>query len=227
MKCEMFQYFRASDPSFSRVHACRWHFASRQSHSKTVHKLVASGINSSIQMFETAEQPALLALSFSADTKPATTLQAVPPTPESAETEWTADADILVRWSARRSEKPNRLVVVCQPLARPDPNPQRDRIAVVLRARNGDESPPAGLSTANFFANRDGPFVLNLAEWTSATAHRDALAQASYGQHRLVVALARDARSSSGYRSRRNSPLSAARDRAGRRDSLNKTWSMR
>jgi hypothetical protein len=114
----MFQYFRASDPSFSRVHACRWHFASRQSHSKTVHKLVASGINSSIQMFETAEQPALLALSFSADTKPATTLQAVPPRPESAETEWTADADIprpLERKTLRKAQSSGRRLSATRP----------------------------------------------------------------------------------------------------------------
>lgn len=227
MKCEMFQYFRASDPSLA---ACTLVAGTSRRDKATPKPCTNSSPPASIRPYKCSRLPSSQRCWRCRFQRTRSPLQRFKPYRQHQRARRRNGLPMptsLVRWSARRSEKPNRLVVVCQPLARPDPNPQRDRIAVVLRARNGDESPPAGLSTANFFANRDGPFVLNLAEWTSATAHRDALAQASYGQHRLVVALARDARSSSGYRSRRNSPLSAARDRAGRRDSLNKTWSMR
>jgi hypothetical protein len=94
-----------------------------------------------------------------------------------------ADAEVIARWRAPGGGDPGCLVVVRQPLIRPDHAAQRDWAATVLRALGGDPSPPVGLLTASFFASRDGRFVLNFAEWTSPEAHREALARGSYGQH--------------------------------------------
>jgi hypothetical protein len=100
-----------------------------------------------------------------------------------AEVEWVADAELITHWRAPSGGEPGCLVVVRQPFVRADHDVQRDWTSTVLRALDGDRSPPAGLLTANFFASRDGGFVLNFAEWTSPAAHREALARGSYGQH--------------------------------------------
>jgi hypothetical protein len=103
--------------------------------------------------------------------------------PAEAEVEWLADAEVIARWRAAEGGEPGCLVVVRQPLVRPDRDALREWVSTVLRALDGDPSPPAGLLTANFFASRDGGFVLNFAEWTSPEAHRAALTLGSYGQH--------------------------------------------
>jgi hypothetical protein len=74
-------------------------------------------------------------------------------------------------------------VVVRQPLKAPDPAAERDWVSTVLRALDGDATPPEGLLTANFFAGRDGASVYNLAEWTSAEAHRTALTIGRHGPY--------------------------------------------
>ncbi|WP_324951415.1 hypothetical protein [Archangium sp.] len=66
-------------------------------------------------------------------------------------------------------------MVVRQLLLRPDPQAQRDWVDTVLVALEADPHPPAGLLSATFFLPDDGAHVLNLAEWTSAAAHRAAL----------------------------------------------------
>jgi hypothetical protein len=144
--------------------------------------LRASGL--AIELFEDAEQPALLAASWRSRAEPGRTFGLWPPALDAdAEVEWVAEAELIARWRAPVDGEPGCLVVVRQPLVRPDRDAQRDWAATVLRALDGDPSPPAGLLTANFFASRDGGFVLNFAEWTSPAAHREALARGSYGQH--------------------------------------------
>ncbi|WNG15375.1 antibiotic biosynthesis monooxygenase [Cystobacter fuscus] len=67
------------------------------------------------------------------------------------------------------------LVVVRQPLLQPDPRVQRDWVDTVMTAVESDPAPPSGLLAATFFLSADGAHVVNLAEWTSADAHRAAL----------------------------------------------------
>lgn len=171
--------FRASDPLVQAVSVCRWHVEPSAMHTAAVRNFNRSILDpASIELFEDADGPALLAVNWQPE-------HAAPWPPElsiAAACVWTANADIVARWSARRNELSGCLVVVRQPLIRPDRESQRDWINTVLRALDGDAEPPVGLLTANFFASRDGAYVLNLAEWTSAEAHREALRRGSYGR---------------------------------------------
>jgi hypothetical protein len=59
----------------------------------------------------------------------------------------------------------------------PDPQRQRDWIDSVFAAAGTNQpSPTAGLIAAHFHVSLDGTRVLNLAEWTTTQAHRDAAA---------------------------------------------------
>jgi hypothetical protein len=178
----MDNHLRASDPAVHSLRACRWHFESGAERAAAVQALGRSN-GGSIQYFVDAEQPALLLLTLAGDGSANGEPAALPNAPTAAEVEWTAEAELVARWSADRPHPAGCLVVVRQPLVRPDRDAQRDWVATVLRALNGEQSPPKGLLTASFFASRDGGFVLNLAEWTSAEAHRQALKRGSYGRH--------------------------------------------
>jgi len=175
---------RPSDPSVSLVQACRWRFMSAGVRTAAVRDLKMQTSDSVVELFADVEQPALLAAIWEPRPDPGLTSGSWPPDlATGAEVEWVADAEVIARWRAPGGAEPGCLVVVRQPLIRPDNGAQRDWATTVLRALNGDPSPPVGLLTANFFASRDGGFVLNFAEWTSPEAHREALALGSYGQH--------------------------------------------
>lgn len=89
-------------------------------------------------------------------------------------------------WTSGRSGPGECLVLVRQPLEKPNPVIQTSWIDRVLLALNGDAEPPDGLISANFFATTDEATVLNFARWTSAEAHRIALARGHYAQHGSV-----------------------------------------
>jgi hypothetical protein len=108
---------------------------------------------------------------------------AIEPLRGEATPEWVDVAVPAGAWTSGRSGPGECLVLVRQPLEKPDPIIQTSWIAQVLRALNGDAEPPDGLISANFFATHDEATVLNFARWTSAEAHRDALARGHYGQH--------------------------------------------
>jgi hypothetical protein len=169
-----------SHPGVRAVKACRWHFASLTRRAEAVPTLSGSSRDGSIALFEDADEAALLAVAWQ-ELEAATVWP--PASPPDAQAAWCADGELVARWSASRGDTPGCLVVVRQPLVRPDSVAQRDWVAAVLRALDGDAEPPPGLLTANFFANRDGASVLNFAEWTSAAAHREALSRGSYGRH--------------------------------------------
>jgi len=75
------------------------------------------------------------------------------------------------------------LVVVRQPLKRPDHQIQRAWVDTVMSALASEAVPMPGLCTANFFLSDDGSHVLNLAAWTTADAHRAALQRGRVGQY--------------------------------------------
>jgi hypothetical protein len=108
---------------------------------------------------------------------------AIEPLRGEATPEWVDVAVPAGAWTSGRSGPGECLVLVRQPLERPDPIIQTSWIDQVLRALNGDAEPPDGLISANFFATHDEATVLNFARWTSAEAHRHALARGHYGQH--------------------------------------------
>ncbi|RDU98443.1 hypothetical protein [Trinickia dinghuensis] len=91
-------------------------------------------------------------------------------------------------WTSGRSGPGECLVLVRQPLEKPNAIIQTSWIDKVLLALNGDAEPPDGLISANFFATHDEASVLNFARWTSADAHREALARGHYGQHDSIGA---------------------------------------
>lgn len=69
------------------------------------------------------------------------------------------------------------LVTVTVDFETPDPQRQRDWIDGVFAASGTDQpTPGAGLLAAHFHASLDATRVLNLAEWTTAAAHRRAAA---------------------------------------------------
>lgn len=69
------------------------------------------------------------------------------------------------------------LVTVAVDFEDPDPRRQRAWVDNVFRAAGGaDAAPASGMLAAHFHLSVDGTRVLNLAEWTSAGAHRDAVA---------------------------------------------------
>jgi len=175
---------RPSDPTVALVRACRWRFASEPARAAALRDISRQASHPVIELFEDVEQPALLALSWGGEPEPDPMSAPWPPALNAdAEVEWVADAQVIARWRAPAGNDPGCLVVVRQPLVRPDHGAQRDWASTVLRALDGDPTPPAGLLTASFFASRDGSFVLNFAEWTSPAAHREALARGSYGRH--------------------------------------------
>ncbi len=89
--------------------------------------------------------------------------------------DWREPASPYRGFVSREKEEAGCLVVVRQPLLRPDPQVQRDWVDTVMAALEADPHPPSGLLSATFFLADDGAHVLNLAEWTSADAHRAAL----------------------------------------------------
>lgn len=180
----MLASLRASDPSIRDVKVCRWRLLSERGRTTTPQNLDGWSRRSAVQLFEDADEPALLAVTFNADTALTEGSIAWPPSPPTgADVQWVADAELVARWRAARADAFGCLVVVRQPLIRPDREAQLSWISTVLRGLEGDKEPPAGLLNANFFASRDGRFVLNFAEWTSPDAHREALARGRYGQH--------------------------------------------
>ncbi len=97
--------------------------------------------------------------------------------------DWREPASLYRSFISDASAEVGCLVVVRQPLERPAPRIQRSWADTVIAALESDADPLPGLCTANFFLAADGGHVLNLAEWTSAEAHRAALQRGSVGQH--------------------------------------------
>ena len=171
--------FRPSDANVRSLFAARWQLKSEAVLSACSFNLEIERVGESIAFFEDVDEAALLGVNWGAEHPGIPWPSTSPP----AELVWSAEAEIVARWSARRAATPGCLVVVRQPLFRPDHAAQRDWIATVLRALDGDGEPVPGLLTANFFASNDGAFVLNFAEWTSARAHVEALSRRRYGRH--------------------------------------------
>jgi hypothetical protein len=155
------------------VRIWRWVFPNAGTRAAAARNVIET--DSRLQLFDDLEAPALLAIGW--EPRPE-----APPV-HNAELAWSTDAQRIASWRAERSETPGCLVVVRQPLKAPDPAAQRDWVSTVLRALDGDATPPEGLLTANFFAGRDGASVYNLAEWTSAEAHRTALTIGRHGPY--------------------------------------------
>jgi hypothetical protein len=109
--------------------------------------------------------------------------QAIEPLRGEATPEWVDVAAPAGAWNSGRSGPGECLVLVRQPLTKPDGAIQASWVDRVLLALNGDAEPPDGLISANFFTTHDEQTVLNFARWTSAQAHREALARGHYGQH--------------------------------------------
>jgi hypothetical protein len=111
---------------------------------------------------------------------------AIEPVSAQATPVWVDVAVPAGAWTSGRSGPGECLVLVRQLLERPNAIIQTSWIDRVLLALNGDAEPPDGLISANFFATHDEAAVLNFARWTSADAHREALARGHYGQHGSV-----------------------------------------
>ncbi|HTH76302.1 MAG TPA: hypothetical protein VL635_18060 [Trinickia sp.] len=107
---------------------------------------------------------------------------AIEPLRGDAAPEWVDVAVPAGAWTSGRSGPGDCLVLVRQPLEKPDARIQTSWIDRVLLALNGDAEPPGGLISANFFATHDEATVLNFSRWTSADAHREAVARGHYGQ---------------------------------------------
>lgn len=75
------------------------------------------------------------------------------------------------------------LVVVRQPMKRPDTATARDWVDKVIHALDAGKGRMDGLVAATFLVSADGDVALNLAEWTSADDHRAALQPADFGTH--------------------------------------------
>ena len=99
--------------------------------------------------------------------------------------EWREPARPYHAFLSQEREEVGCLVIVRQPLVRPDPGAQRDWVDTVLAALESDPHSPPGLLAATFFLSDDSGHVLNLAEWTSAEAHRAALQRGAdaHAQH--------------------------------------------
>jgi hypothetical protein len=176
-------FTRPSAASVGAVCAARWSLPSEPERAALARELAAA--EPALELFDDVEAPQLLATAWAEAGAP---LPSLPPL--GAQPAWKAVADRVANWRAEGSETPGCLVVVRQPLRAPDPDGQRDWIAAVLRALDGDDHPPEGLIAATFFASRDGAVVYNFAEWTSPDAHRAALQRGSYGQHGSIGASA-------------------------------------
>jgi hypothetical protein len=174
---------RPSDPSAQAVNAARWRFDA-DGDRQAVLEAAACESRAGTELFEDCDEPAILLVSWSAAPSVGDSRAALSQLhTDGVQLEWTAAAERVATWRSGLSGDPNCLVVVRQPLREPDAHGQQDWIASVLRALDGDAAPPPGLLTANFFATRDGRYVLNFAEWTSPDAHRAALRRGSYGRH--------------------------------------------
>jgi hypothetical protein len=97
--------------------------------------------------------------------------------------DWRDPASLYRSFISDGSAEMRCLVVVRQPLKRPDLQVQRDWADTVIAALESDTEPMSGLSAANFFLPADGGHVLNLAEWTSADAHRAAMKGGNVGEY--------------------------------------------
>ncbi len=79
------------------------------------------------------------------------------------------------------------LVTVTIDFGTPDAQRQRDWVDNVFAAAGTDSpAPAAGMLAAHFHISVDGTRVLNLAEWTTAQAHRDAIAAPAKRFHAAV-----------------------------------------
>jgi len=76
-----------------------------------------------------------------------------------------------------RQVRPRCLVTVTAEFDGPDRRRQREWVDGVFAAGGTEPSPADGLIAAHFHLSTDGLRVLNLAEWTSQQAHREAAAR--------------------------------------------------
>lgn len=119
--------------------------------------------------------------------------------------------EILSQYKSFATEnqaEPGALVVVRQPLRMPDPDEQADWVNTVMAALSSEPA-PEGLVSATFFVSADAAAVVNLAQWTTAEAHRDVLAkgpgdsQSSLGASAEWMAVRRHPAITSGHSVRR------------------------
>jgi hypothetical protein len=108
-------------------------------------------------------------------------LRPAPSKSPGAECEWWEVAFPYRSFTSGNLAAARCLVVVRQPMKRPDAAVARGWVDTVLRAL--DASPPEGLIAATFLVNGEGSVALNLAEWESAEAHRAALRPADFSIH--------------------------------------------
>lgn len=83
--------------------------------------------------------------------------------------------------TSRPGPRPGCVVFVTVDFDGPDGDRQRRWIDGVVAALAAEPQPAPGLIAAHFHASTDGTRVVNYAEWTSAQAHRDALADGPDG----------------------------------------------
>ncbi|WNG48401.1 antibiotic biosynthesis monooxygenase [Archangium minus] len=84
------------------------------------------------------------------------------------------------------SEPPGCIVTVDITFEGPDPERQQRWVEAVLEAAATGSRSQSGLLAAHFHLSTDGTRVLNLAEWTDASAHRAFLESASPQWHRVL-----------------------------------------
>jgi hypothetical protein len=89
--------------------------------------------------------------------------------------DWREAAAPYRDFTSSHREQARCLVVLRQPLVKPDETLAHDWIDSVLFALKAAGGAPDGLCAAHFFVSRNSEVVLNLAEWVSADAHRAAL----------------------------------------------------
>ena len=148
-------------------------------------------------LFRGVDEPTLVAVLQSANAGPATSPTsadlgaAIRASVPAARLDWQERASPHVSWRPDAARDFGCLVVVRQPLKRPSPRVQSEWVDAVIAALESDVEPNPDLHAATFFFAVDGAHVLNLAEWSSAEAHRAALGRGAVGQHGSIGATAR------------------------------------
>lgn len=97
------------------------------------------------------------------------------------ERRWREFAEPHRSYVSEDQRPPRCLVVVRQPMHTADPVVVEDWVDTVITALESGTGRTDGLIAATFLINSAGDVVLNLAEWVSADAHRDALQPAEFG----------------------------------------------
>ncbi|PCC73613.1 Antibiotic biosynthesis monooxygenase [Nannocystis exedens] len=169
-------------PRARAIRASRWAFPTPEEREAAIAALASFPARPGLVrlgVFADVEDPSLFVLSQRGDGAGTDDTVAAPP----GHCEWQVSASPYRSFVREAAGEASCLVVVRQPLVRPDRSVQRDWVDTVLAALAGEPEPPPGLRAATFFLSEDGGCVLNLAEWTSAEAHRAALQPSGIGQY--------------------------------------------